>query len=143
MVMVENFADLISVRINACNFLRGLHISTTKAGSFYILSCKMSSLDFCHNTQFERAFIDDVEVENSLSLSGLTVTEGIALKSVTFKDLILKGNEMKAVVKATLVQTDDPVVAYQFKMFGVPIIVSTKAAVQALKGEGLISVGDV
>ena len=68
-----------------------------------------------------------VKVRECLDLSGLQLNKGFSLNAVTFASLELIDATTWETIQTPKVQTDDPTVACQFRLIGVPVFMATEA----------------
>jgi hypothetical protein len=126
MVTIRGFKNnSIAIFLNSSNFLRGLCIEQNVGRHVSITSAKIKWLNLW-SCQFKSAHLGDIEAEY-IDVSGLQLSEGLTLDECSFSKLELIHRSTENAIKTPRVKTDDPLVAEQFRLIGVPVFMSTEA----------------
>ena len=115
-----------SIKIKAANFLGGIILEDLTIGDISIVASTAKSMYFRHCV-FGVASLRSVKVRECLDLSGLQLNKGFSLNAVTFASLELIDATTWETIQTPKVQTDDPTVACQFRLIGVPVFMATEA----------------
>ncbi|HEY4507774.1 MAG TPA: hypothetical protein VJJ47_02780 [Candidatus Paceibacterota bacterium] len=134
-VRVHKFSgEKQTVRFEECNFLGYLDLSGNQLNTLSLNHCELDSLAV-HRTTAGKVWLTKVKVNGTLGIAGLTVTEGMEIDEVEYKSLGLT-DHTGDVAAIKVVRTDDLVAATQFRLLGVPVIVSTEKVRELLGREG-------
>jgi hypothetical protein len=126
MVTISDFKDKsVIISLDSSNFLGGLVIEQTAGSVISITSAKTNWLHLWQ-CNFETAHITGIEAEG-IDISGLQLSDGLTLDECNFTKLELIHGSTNNAIKTPRVKTDDPTVAEQFRLIGVPVFMSTAA----------------
>lgn len=126
MVTIRGFKDnSIAIILISSNFLGGLCIEQNVGRHVSITSAKIKWVNLWH-CRLKSAFLGDIEAEY-IDVSGLQLSEGLTLDDCKFSKLELIHRSTENAIKTPRVKTDDPFVAEQFRLIGVPVFMSTEA----------------
>jgi hypothetical protein len=132
MVTIRGFKNKSSaIFLDSSNFLGGLCIEQNVGRHVSITSAKTKWIHLWH-CRLKSAFLGDIEAE-SIDVSGLQLSEGLTLDECTFSKLELMHSSTENTIETPRVKTNDPLVAEQFRLIGVPVFMSTEA-VRAMVG---------
>ena len=127
MVLIKKFEKSSPpFQIRSCNFLGGLGLEHCEGGHLSIMGVAAKWAHFWH-CKFEVASFREFGVDGSLDISGFQLTEGFSAHGVTFTELELIHSHTSKWIHTPFVKTDDPIVACQFRLIGVPVFMSTEA----------------
>jgi len=126
MVTIRGFKNnYIAIILNSSNFLGGLCIEQNVGRHVSITSAKINWVHLWR-CQLESAFLGNIEAEG-IDVSGLQLSKGLALDECSFSKLELIHSSTENTIKTPWVKTNDPLVAKQFRLIGVPVFMSTEA----------------
>ena len=121
------------ISLEACNFLGGLRVenvdishiimSDVRAKWINLWRCKAISADL------REIVIDDGGV---FDMSGLELQRDLSLTNITYTAVELFQRNVFKTITTGFVQTNDPVLALQFRMAGIPVYITTKTAQEML-----------
>ena len=127
MVTIKGFEkQKISMMIDSSNFLDILCIEGNSGRHISLSGVKAKHINLWR-CAFESAFLGGIEVSGDLDISGLQLSEGLTLDKCNFSKMELIHSSTEDTIKTPRVKTDDPVVAEQFRLIGVPVFMSTEA----------------
>jgi hypothetical protein len=127
MVTINGFEkQKISMGLNSSNFLDILCIEGNSGRHISISGVKAKHINLWR-CAFESAFLGGIEVAGDLDISGLELTRRLTLDECSFSSLELIHQSSENTIKTPMVKTNDPLVAEQFRLIGVPVFMSTEA----------------
>jgi hypothetical protein len=127
MVTITDFEkQKISMIINSSNFLDILCIEGNSGRHISLSGVKAKDVNLWR-CAFESAFLGGIEVAGDLDISGLELTRRLTLDECSFNKLELIHSSTENTIKTPMVKTNDPLVAEQFRLIGVPVFMSTEA----------------
>jgi hypothetical protein len=128
MVTVTGFnASDGSLIFQDANFLGGLCIEGNEVRYLSIIRVKAPFLDvWRHKSPI--AALQELEIDGSLDISGLDLSERLTFSSSIYSTLELMHPSTSGIIKVPVVKTDDPLAVFQFRMAGIPVFVSTDVA---------------
>jgi len=126
MVTIRGFKkNSMAMILHSSNFLGGLHIEQNTVRHISISSAKAKRVHLS-SCKLEEVFLGGIEAEG-IDISGLELSEGLTLDECSFSKLELMHSTGSSTIKTPRVKTDDPLVAEQFRLIGVPVFMSTEA----------------
>jgi hypothetical protein len=132
-VTVRNFSKgLGTFTIDYCNFPNGLIIEANSGGYLLIRGVKAKGIKIWQSS-FDSANFVETSIEKILDISGLRCATKAEFKEVSLEELELYSPRSSSTANIAKVITDDPVIATQFRLAGVPVFMSTEAVRKALE----------
>lgn len=126
MVTISDFKKKsVIISLDSSNFLGGLVIEQNTGSHISVTSTKTKWLHLWQ-CQFGSAHLAGIEAE-CIDVSGLQLSEGLTLDECNFSKMELIHSSTEGTIKTPRVKTDDPLVAEQFRLIGVPVFMSTEA----------------
>ena len=134
MLTIKKFQKIKSLTIGSSHFLGGLAFEGNVGShvSIQTISAKWIHMWRCC---FESVFFNSVEIDGSLDISGLELNEKLIIGEVEFSQLELIQKHCGYSIKTPKVKTDNPLVARQFQLIGVPVFMSTEAVRKMMESE--------
>jgi uncharacterized protein YjbI with pentapeptide repeats len=126
MVTISDFKKKsVIISLDSSNFLGGLVIEQNTGSHISVTSTKTKWLHLWQ-CRFENAHLTGIEAE-CIDISGLELSEGLTLDKCNFSKLELIHSSTEGTIKTPRVKTNDPIVAEQFRLIGVPVFMFTEA----------------
>ncbi|MCX6719023.1 MAG: hypothetical protein NTZ38_01460 [Candidatus Taylorbacteria bacterium] len=137
LVLISNFERFeikqqftCSLTLSSSNFLGGLLVEKIGEGDIgrfiTIHGCTAKWVKFV-KCEVGTITVKDLTVDDSLNISGIHASDGINLDGVICHGLNLISDVDRKFISASIVRTDDPIIALQFHFAGIPVFMSSKA----------------
>ncbi len=133
-VTIENFEHL-SLSSRNTNFLKGLSVDRCSGTHASLSGGKMESLKFWGCT-LGTVCLRDLEVTRyDLELAWLKLEKGLELSGIMLaRNLVIQSDkDSEWFLKTPYVRTDDPALALQFRLAGIPVFMSSEAVRDMMK----------
>ena len=134
MLTIYGFKKMKSLTISSSYFLGGLAFESNAGGHISIQSIETKWLHMW-GCCFNSVFFNNVEVDGSLDISGLELSEKLIIGEADFSQLELIHQHTSYTTKTPWVKTDNQIVARQFRLIGVPVFMSTEAVRKMIESE--------
>jgi hypothetical protein len=114
--------------------LGGLEIRNCDVGGLGIRNVKARDI-FIYKFDGSFLSITDTSVAYDICMGETKISRSLGLNGLSYRDLELMGSDRLDVdlIKAKLVETDDPVIARQFELLRIRVLASTSAARKMVK----------
>lgn len=131
-VVIRNFEGGYLLVLQRSHFNGGLYIEGVNCDRVCVTHCHMFSLA-TSRCQLHSASLDHTEVKGEADISGLKLTKCLQLKDNKLPDAQLFHTGTFERITTPAVETDDLTLAFQFKMAGIPVFMTTPGARQMMR----------
>lgn len=131
-VILRNFEGGYLLVLQRSHFKGGLYIEKINCDRVCVTCCYMSSLEtsLC---QLHSVSFDHTEVKGLADVSGIRIAEYLQLTDNKLPDVQLLHTGTFERITTPAVETDDLTLAFQFKMAGIPVFMTTAGARQMMR----------